>query len=153
MTSVKVSLVAEQYFWWKSVATVKKQISKQCRFISCFWRSQFVSPYRSSISLFCRYSGPRKKKVKTEAAKKPLEYVNNAFIKVNFFWLKLTTICISWRIVLQLYLWIKVKSPFCRTTPLKQSCCSCLILYQKSSLTSQCGDHIQMSIYNVWGGV
>ena len=30
----------------------------------------------------CRYSGPRKKKVKTEAAKK-VEYVNNAFIKVK----------------------------------------------------------------------
>jgi len=28
-----------------------------------------------------KYSGPRKKKVKTEASKKPLEYVNNAFIK------------------------------------------------------------------------
>jgi len=28
-----------------------------------------------------KYSGPRKKKVKTEAAKKPVEYVNNAFIK------------------------------------------------------------------------
>ena len=30
-----------------------------------------------------RYSGPRKKRVKTELAKPVVEYVNNAFIKVD----------------------------------------------------------------------
>ena len=149
MTSIKVSLVAEQH--QTGVATVESRFLSSVDSYRVFWRSQFVSPCRSSISPFCRYSGPRKKKVKTEASKKPLEYVNNAFIKVKkLCW---NWICISCRIVVQLKLWIKVKTPFCRTTPLKQSCCSCLILYQKSSLTSQCGDHIQISIDNVWGGV
>ena len=43
--------------------------------IFIFFNCQYIS--------CARYSGPRKKRVKTELAKPVVEYVNNAFIKVD----------------------------------------------------------------------
>ena len=149
---------------------VLKTISKQRRLIFCSGHPSFLWNWKPMCfflvadtlvwSSHCRYSGPRKKKAKTGALK-PMEYVNNDFIKVDddYKYKIIAGLLVDNRIAPQFLLFINctllvyieiIKLRLCknilnyvilsRTTPLKQSCYNCLILYQKSSPTSQCGD-------------